>query len=433
MRMLPRGAEPASLILTGQVRPGPKILTTPFDISTRSLFTSDLLENLLYTVLELNMDLRVSQKRLREAVDELGIPPSASFQHSPKPHRDKRAHTSIDSETTQHVLVHRVLCSRVERYHDRHQSSADYFDVPRLLVGANRTTALQGQQALVDAEGFLEDRSGFSFVVYINYRCETYHEKLRQDFTRIRMPHMDHEIESAVKPYFQILQQDGCPATPTSEVMVLSANLEEALQKLHQQHSDSLREWQETEELVYPYPQLYRCKDLFIGASAKTLDCSHQVHLETLYDYLDELLTDDYDEAAALFEAGLVNRKHWAKLFRADEIVVTIKEGQPRAMTMTSSPLHHDDTLALQCWSWEFDGSFFRKDSTTTNVWPSRSDCIAITEVPIYPLGYAAEGLEKRLRSRGRKFWACRKRNYISYDVPLQGLAVQIVSRMRHL
>jgi hypothetical protein len=378
----------------------------------------------------LSMNSQTTKKRLRESEDELNAAPTTSSQQPSKPHRDKRAHLSTVSTILQHVLVHRVLCSRSKRYHDRHQPSTDYFDVPRLLAGANRTTALQGRRELVDAEGFLEEQTGFSFVVFINYRCETYHEELKQSFTRVPMPRMDPSIENGVKPYFHILQQDGSPAVSTSEVLVLSASLEEALQKLCEQHPDALREWQETEELVYPYPQLYRCRELFTGDMSKVLDRSHQVHLETLSDYLDKRLTDDYDEAAALFEAGLVTQKHWDKLFCADEIVVTIRDGQSRAFTIMSSPLHHSDALALQCWSWEFDGSFFRKDSTLRISWPSKSNCIPITELSVYPLRYAEKGLEEKLQSRGQTFWACRKRKYISYDVPLQGLSVQIVSAM---
>jgi hypothetical protein len=256
------------------------------------------------------MNSQTSKKRLRESDNELNAAPAASSQQPPKPHRDKRAHLLSNSGIAQHVLVHRVLCSRSKRHHDRHQSSADYFDVPRLLAGANRTTALHGQQALVDVEDFLEDRNGFRFVVYINYRCETYHEKLRQGFTRVPVPRMAPDIENVVKPYFQILQQDGGPAISISEVLVLSPSLREALQKLCEQHPGALREWQETKELVYPYPQLYRRKHLFTGDTTKALDQSHQVHLEALSHYLDERLTDEYDEAAALFEAGLVTQKH---------------------------------------------------------------------------------------------------------------------------
>jgi hypothetical protein len=379
------------------------------------------------------MDPQASQKRTWDFNDELDAASTTSSPQPRDPRRDKRARLSANSPIAQYVLVHRVLCSRSERYHERHQSSADYFDVPRLLAGANRTTALQGQQALVDVEGFLEDRGGFSFVVYISYRCETYHNTFRRDFTRVQMPRMDHDIETTVKPYFQIFQQDGSFATSTSEVMVLSADLEEVLRKLHELYPDSLREWQETEKLLHPYPQLYQCKEFFVGDSIKALDQSHQVHLGALCGYLDERVKENYDEAAALFKVGLVSQKHWTKLFCAGEIVVTIRDGQPSAFTMASSPLHHGDALALRCWSWDFNGSFSRRESTLQNEWPSNSTRIAITDLPVYPLRYAEDGLEKRLRSRGQTFWACRKQKYISYDVPLQGLSVQIVSGMPHI
>jgi len=55
----------------------------------------------------------------------------------------------------------------------------------------------------------------------------------------------------------------------------------------------------------------------------------------------------------------------------------------------------------------------------------------AITDLQVYPLDRATYQLRDELRSRGETFWACRSRKFLNYDVPLQGMEVQIVMFLR--
>jgi hypothetical protein len=302
----------------------------------------------------------------------------------------------------------------------------DYLDIPQLRSHDNRTTALQGRRPLLDTESHLEDQSGFTLI--INYNCEAYHETLHETFTRISMPYMDRDIGALARPYSHVLPEDGPQASATPETMILSTSMQEALCQLHEQHPNDLEHWHDTNEFTYPYIQLYRFKHLFTGKSTQTLSLPHQAHLATLFGYLTERLTSEYQEAEALFRTGLVNQFHWVKLFSLGEIVITIQDGQPLAFTLVSCPSPVDSGMPLQCWSWDFDENSFRKDTTLQNVWPSKAHQIPITYLPVYPLRYAADGLEKELRNRGKTSWGCRERNYVSYNVPLQGLGTQIVS-----
>jgi hypothetical protein len=131
-----------------------------------------------------------------------------------------------------------VRCSQTSNpLHQGHAPSSDYFDVPRLLAGANQTALLRGKHGLIDVERYLEDHDSRSLAVYISYDCEAYHKELKNSFRHLPMPDMEVSIRKLVNPFFAVLQSDGKPATPISEAIILSKGLEEAINELHRSHS----------------------------------------------------------------------------------------------------------------------------------------------------------------------------------------------------
>jgi hypothetical protein len=45
----------------------------------------------------------------------------------------------------------------------------------------------------------------------------------------------------------------------------------------------------------------------------------------------------------------------------------------------------------------------------------SETEEFAITDLPLYPIEYASSEVAEALRQRGRMFWKCRFRNYVSH------------------
>lgn len=129
-----------------------------------------------------------------------------------------------------------------------------------------------------------------------------------------------------------------------------------------------------------------------------------------------------------LFENGIASRDRWTSLFHPNDIIVTLEKDQPLAYLLETSPRIVGRSLVLNLWSWGFDGHFYKQSKEFQFHWPSSSDTIPISELQAYPLRYNRTGLEKRLRRRGRIFWTCRWKRFVSYDVPHQGLEVQQVS-----
>ena len=370
-----------------------------------------------------------SKKRPREAE---GIPESvgagaATQNQESDPTKRLRSATSITSPDLPYIVVHRVKCSRLERYHEDHEPSADYFDVPRLLAQANKKTCLQGRCPIRDIESYLEDHHDFSFTVYITYSCTRYHEAIKDSSERIHMPVMGDNVAVQAKPFFYVLQHDARPATAQSEALILSEGLREALLVLRTEIPGFLSDWNVASNFAYPYLQLYYQRDLLVSSLTPRLKPSLVPHLKALASYLAERVSPEYADAEAMFDVGVVDRHHWAKLFRPGAVIVTLDGGQHVAHICKTSPKPSSNRLHVSCWCWAFDGSFFQRDVLLDIPWPSDSDTTALTDLSAYPLVYAKTGVENELRARGEVFWACRLRKFVNYDVPLGGMEVQIV------
>jgi len=348
-------------------------------------------------------------------------------QITPEAEIAKRARLSTGESITQQITIHRVRCPRTQRNHASHPPSFHYVDTPAMVASDNQSTALHGQFPLRDVDNYLDENFGFSIVVFVDYDCEIYHAKIKDAFTRLPMPSMPHDMNLGMKPFFRVLQHDGPIAEAITEQLQLSETLEEALHALQSQSPEMPSEWNFDNDLIYPYPKLYHCHHIFVGPLKQNLDSQQQTDLQVLSSYINERLTSEYERMEELAATGMVDRKHWMMLFLPDDTVITLQEGQYRAFTVKSCRLVDENTLEMACWSWEYDGNFFQNHIMMPVKWPSRSKQVAITDISVYPVRYAAEGIESALRNRGNTFWSCRRRKYVNYDMPLQGLGTQLV------
>lgn len=317
-----------------------------------------------------------------------------------------------------HIVIHRVECGGDGLYHDDHESEEHYYDVPRLLANANRTSVLRGQHLLSDPEWLLEDHPAISFVVRNTYDCGRYHEQISDQFERLWMPlGISESIVGQVRPYFSVLTNNAALAEREDQVIVPSKGLKRAMSTLKSSFPSQLRNWDDEDNLTYPYLQLWHCKDLLRVAVNNMSDPAQQLHSNALLSYLESEGAAEWEEAEKLFSDGRVNKKHWAKLFRPNDLVVTMDNGEPRAYVVRDCPTVGDDSLVLACWSWKFDGEFHLQYPHHKVTWPSESDTVPISDLVFYPLRFDKSDLKERLERRGRVFWSCRKRRYVSYNV----------------
>jgi hypothetical protein len=359
-----------------------------------------------------------------------GAPAASGFNAAQKPpeaENAKRARLSTGASITQQITIHRVRCSRTQGNHASHPPSSYYSDIPAMIEHDNQSTALHGQFPIRDVDNYLDGNFGISIAVFVDYDCEAYHARIKDAFIRLPMPSMPGEIGIAMKPYFRVLQNHGPPADADSERLQLSESLERALRMLQGQHTGISSKWDFDKDLVYPYPKLYHSHRAFLGPSKQNLELQQQIDLEVLSGYIKKRVAAEYEELEVLSAMGMVRQNQWPMLFQPDDTVVTILSGQYRAFTLKSCRSLDRSTLELDCWTWEYDGNFFRKHITIPTKWPSESSQVAIKDLSVYPVRHAAEGIKPALRKRGDTFWSCRRRKYVNYDMPLHGLGSQLV------
>lgn len=78
------------------------------------------------------------------------------------------------------------------------------------------------------------------------------------------------------------------------------------------------------------------------------------------------------------------------------------------------------DSFSASVWTytWAFDGNF-SKDYKYIYIYdiPSLEEPFDILDLDLYPMDFAGEDEIEALRKRGRMFWKCRTRNYVSIHI----------------
>ncbi|KFY89917.1 hypothetical protein V498_06261 [Pseudogymnoascus sp. VKM F-4517 (FW-2822)] len=309
---------------------------------------------------------------------------------------------------------------------------------------------------IADVDEHIEDNDHVSIVIYRTYYCYEYHENIQREFERLKLS--NHHVRTApqIRPYLFALREDMEVATCVSEEMtLLSHDLKAALQELEDIDSRINYEsfMQDDWDLTAPYLQLYHFRDLIRQTTLRLTNVEEQKHVDVLLSYIDEAFGDDYAEADSLFAKGLVSQKHHSKLFGPNEIVMTMKDGQPIASVSKGFPKTGPSNVTLYCEDWSFDGVFSINGSENNISWPSTSseilpivdlnlfplkydnvgtkqrllkrgqllEILPIVDLNLFPLKYDNVGIKQRLLKRGKLLWNCRKRGYMSYRVPDSG------------
>ena len=372
----------------------------------------------------------ISQKRARvEDEDEWenDVASTARILSHEKRVRRGPSESSSDHQP-RHLVVHRVSCEGGDN-HSRHKPASTFIDVPRLFAGDSKASALRGKGPLSSVEEYLEVHPEVCLVIYRSYSCNDYHVTVKDHFDRLQIPKLDMEMLSQLRPYFFSLRQDGELPTPIAEEMtIVSDELKEALTAVGDIYPEQAADWQDQCNLRAPYLHLYHRRSVLARHIHASLDAKRQSLIKVVLDYVQTSCEQEYAEADALFARGLVSQRHFQKLFGPNEVVVTTRDGQPLAYMSESCPDPDRFPVDLNCWSWTFDG-FFQQEKTSIHVeWPyTTAQAISIRALKTYPLKYDTSGLEQRLKDRGRAFWSCRRRRYVSYESPNPTFEVQAV------
>lgn len=327
---------------------------------------------------------------------------------------------SIDSNTLSYSslstsILHRVNCGK-KGHHADHPGIAYYADIPHLFRGDSKASFLRGKRPILNTEMNPDTKDTNSVILYKIYSCDDYHEAIQNQFENLPTP--SNPDLTKVAAYFYRLPDDGEEATAMKEeISLISEELQEALSELTGTKRNDIQALSGEATLIFVCNLFYHYRQPD-HPDILALKHEHQWQIRSLQQFIENTYGVDFNEADDLFSRHRVTYSHLAKLFGPEEIVVTGQKypGQPRAYMLSEVLEISAGSLSLSCWSWNFDGQFWREPASLTVDWPfSDNEEVPIDELNIYPLRLDRSGIYERLMKRGLKFWDCRNGKYISY------------------
>lgn len=321
----------------------------------------------------------------------------------------KKQAPSFPALPFQTCTIYRVHCEGLGE-HENHENVSYFEDQPRLFTGDSKASALRGRERIADLSDFVESRSEIGLILYRDYSCESYHKLIEPYFRALEKPDV---VSRSMRPYFYRLDEDGIAGHSDEEAMfVVSEEIKSALIKLTSLDYDTISDLEDATEMRELVTEMYQHRGIREGSQFAERLGEHLEFAIGLVNFMEETFSDEYKEADALFDAGMVNEFHLPKLLGPDTVLVTKEQGHHHAYTLENFHVHDKRVL---CWAWKFNGRFWKYRSTIYVKWPSTLHEIPITELSIYPLRYATPDIQSLLKNRGCQFWSIRNGKYVSY------------------
>lgn len=284
-------------------------------------------------------------------------------------------------------LLHRVLCSNRSHQHDR----LFYEDEPTYRDQHWKGEAkLMGDQVVHTLNNYLSLRPTICFLVIKEHNCtpkvEVYHKR-------------GHNIvRSSVQR----------PET----IQIVSPLLRKALVRVAE-YQPFEGHWEEDFEMRAPYVFLFHHHDKLVELAQ---DATYQSVLRPMLEFLTFNYGNEYEEAKALFEEGIVTDDHLCKLFKLNQIVIGRQEsGHLEAHVLSKDIAFEGDKIYLEGWSWEYDGNALSRRKWEQDIDVVPHERMRIAALKVHPLEYATAEDIKYLEKRGRKYWSMKNQTCIGY------------------
>ena len=344
------------------------------------------------------------------------------------------------------------------------QYSLPYFDHPEWVKGQENASRVQCSLPLSNFDLYLEKNKDVAFIVYHNFDADSASIVTKQgttDATSGRPAHLLQHTSETIRP----VNRDLIEAIKT----FLGSQKE---------YTELLREYSISYELPAPYLFIYHSRKTLEGFQS-SLPLPAKAQLSLLSSYVTEQYADDYATADSLLSQNKILPEYIRYLFKPGDLLISRIDGQYVGHVATSWPrisgnkkisrmgatafqsgiglplyssqkattrMATDKVIVLMCnvdaWHWAFDGNFQRQHETLsleilavedkgmyamdgndknrneTEDKEHRPESIGkdLSELNVFPIQYASAEIVDKCRRRGKTFWKCRNRRYVSYQ-----------------
>jgi hypothetical protein len=132
--------------------------------------------------------------------------------------------------------------------------------------------------------------------------------------------------------------------------------------------------------------------------------------------FINKHYKNEYEEADSQFANGIATKEHIAKLYCPNNIIVDKTGPKDRSYVVKSWLESKDRDLKLPCWSWEYDGSFLRREDKTLRIISPSHLGSPLSTIGVYPISMTNDESLQDLRQRGRKFWGMKEQYFTCYS-----------------
>ena len=308
-------------------------------------------------------------------------------------------------------------------------SDAVYLGEPTWIVGHDKILSLCGALPLADPAQYFQRHKEIAFVVYKTYSA-----------LPVSGPRAQAILEEEVLP----------PPRPEYESLrLISDDMVEAFDNLSRKQTDFKQKFPDFDpeaEILAPYLFWY----YYRSSCSQTLQELSPPHLDLmklLAQWIDTQYGQTYIDADARLSQGFTNRRLMTYLVRPGDVLISRGRHGHKLAYMATSWAADDNAgrstdeergkgwsaaimnslksakdpwvWKVQCWSYGFDGTFYKKASQLDiklRIEDPDGE-VDMKDLNILPLRFASEELKRELTKRGEIFWSCRRKRFVSYHV----------------
>ena len=373
-------------------------------------------------------------------------------------------------------IQRRVLGQQRDGKQERDRSM-QFFDHPQWVRGQGTASHIESYEPLTNLELHLEKNKDISFIIYRNFENESAHIADQPDTDNVEIDetaHRPHHTNETVR----LVNKDLIEVT-------------KALLDSQQQYAELAREFSVSLELPAPYLFIYHSRKS-LERFQDNLPVHAKTQLSLLLNYVTKQYIDEYATADSLLSRNKISPKFLRYLFKPGDLLVSRVDGQYKGYISTSWPkissnkkvsrmqaatsqigtamslygsqdadtrMANDEITVHVCkvkvWDWAFDGNFQRKHSMLDLDIPAVEDgendtdtkgkgkvtaqgekpkndmgATNISDLNVFPMQYASAEIVDNCRRRGKTFWKCRTRSYVSYQATERDSIQNLVSHL---
>ncbi|KAK7697421.1 hypothetical protein SLS64_013559 [Diaporthe eres] len=271
-------------------------------------------------------------------------------------------------------IVHRVECHKW-------RSEQKYFlDQPWVVESGPFDTHLRGSQPINNFELYLERNKEIVFIVYKHYE---------------------------------------------EEISLIAPELKEALVQIADVALEGIPhpDFEDSRKILYPYIWYFH-RRADIRQEIDELPPATRLYVDCFRDYIESRMEEEWQNVKMLMREGKISAQYMEYLMVPGQIIIS--QGNTSTLAQRTASVVEDwlhvrrspdsFSASVATYTWAFDGNF-SKTYVDIDVYgiPSLEEPFNILDLRVYPLEFAEQDEVEALRKRGRMFWKCRTRNYVSF------------------